>query len=189
MLEVFIQSPLGHARWGHDSPLKGTIMQIYMSVQEAAPSYSQNEMAQLLKARDRLLEIWDSQLKRECVINSPKALVDYYQLLFGYDALESFFVSYLDAKHQVIATHREFNGTLNEVRVYPRVIARRALQYDAHTVVLAHCHPSGQAEPSQSDLRTTAEIKNGLELLNIGVLDHIIVAKQNHYSFAEYGLL
>ncbi|STQ90063.1 JAB domain-containing protein [Iodobacter fluviatilis] len=164
-------------------------MQIYTSAQETSPNYSLDEMTQLLQARDRLLAIWDSTLKRECVIKSPKALVDYYQLVFGYDGLESFFVSYLDAKHQVIATHREFSGTVNEVRAYPRVIARRALQHDAVAVVLAHCHPSGHAEPSQSDLRTTTEIKNGLELLNISVLDHIIVARKNHYSFAEHGLL
>ena len=57
------------------------------------------------------------------------------------------------------------------------------------TSILAHNHPSGNPEPSQSDLSITAKLKQALGLVDIRVLDHIIVSGSKTTSFAEKGLL
>jgi DNA repair protein RadC len=56
-------------------------------------------------------------------------------------------------------------------------------------VIVAHCHPSGVAEPSQADLRLTERLKRALALVDVRVLDHVIVATEGTVSFAERGLL
>jgi len=66
---------------------------------------------------------------------------------------------------------------------------RRALECRAGAVIVAHCHPSGVAEPSQADLRLTERLKRALALVDVRVLDHVIVATEGTVSFAERGLL
>ena len=80
-----------------------------------------------------------------------------------------------------------FRGTLDSATVYPREIASRALQLHARSVILAHNHPSGQALPSVSDKQLTTRIREALALLDIGLLDHLIIAGAASYSMAEQG--
>ncbi len=64
-----------------------------------------------------------------------------------------------------------------------------ALAHNAAAVILAHNHPSGISEPSQSDIRVTIRIKEALILVDIRVLDHFIIAEESVLSFAEQGLI
>ena len=66
---------------------------------------------------------------------------------------------------------------------------KRALAHNAAALILTHNHPSGVAEPSQSDLQLTRRLKESLALLDIRVLDHLIVGDGDPVSFAERGLL
>ena len=68
-------------------------------------------------------------------------------------------------------------------------IAKAALTNNAASVILAHNHPSGEAEPSSADRDITRRLKDGLGLLDIRVLDHIIVAGANQTSMAERGMI
>ncbi|MEB0178429.1 JAB domain-containing protein, partial [Undibacterium sp. CCC3.4] len=71
--------------------------------------------------------------------------------------------------------------------VYPREIVKAALHHNAASVILAHNHPSGNAEPSDADITLTKTLKQTLSLVDVRVLDHFIVANPNVYSFAEHG--
>lgn len=82
-----------------------------------------------------------------------------------------------------------FYGTIDGASVYPREVVKACLKYNSAAVIFAHNHPSGTPEPSQADLSITAKLKQALELVDIRVLDHIIVAGSNTISFAEKGLL
>lgn len=82
-----------------------------------------------------------------------------------------------------------FKGTLSQTSVYPREVVKAALANNAASVILAHNHPSGKADPSNADKTLTHALKQALGLVDIRVLDHIIVAGKNTYSFAEYGFL
>ncbi|EHB3782792.1 DNA repair protein RadC [Salmonella enterica subsp. houtenae serovar 17:z29:-] len=123
------------------------------------------------------------------MMSGPSVFVDYLKLHFIDHEREHFGVIFLNNQHQVITTETLFSGTLNHVEVHPRVIARKALLHNAHAVLLAHNHPSGEVSPSQSDKLVTEKIVNCLNMLDILVLDHIIISSENHYSFAEHGLL
>lgn len=102
---------------------------------------------------------------------------------------EVFAVLYMDSQHCLIAFEEMFKGTINCAPVYPREIAKRALQHNAAAVILAHNHPSGLADPSQADRLITEDIFKALSLLDIKVLDHMIVGDVNVSSFAELGLI
>lgn len=122
-------------------------------------------------------------------LNSPGVVRSYLQLLLRGRAQEVFMVIFLDAQHRVLAAEELFQGTLTQTSVYPREVVKRALHHNAAAVILAHNHPSGVAEPSQSDQLLTDALKQALALVDVRVLDHFVVAGSACLSFAERGLL
>lgn len=122
-------------------------------------------------------------------LSSPQAVKDYLALSLGTLEHEVFAIVFLDARNRLIACDEMFRGTLTQTSVYPREVVKRALAHNAASVILAHNHPSGAAEPSQADRMLTATLKDALGLVDIAVLDHIIVAGRRAHSFAERGLL
>lgn len=122
-------------------------------------------------------------------LNSPRAVRDYLQLLLRRRQQEVFVALFLDAQHRLIADEALFTGTLTQTSVYPREVVKRALALNAAAVIFAHNHPSGVAEPSQSDRLLTDALKQALALVDVRVLDHFVVAGSQTLSFAEKGLL
>jgi DNA repair protein RadC len=122
-------------------------------------------------------------------LNSPRAVREYLQLLLRGRQQEVFMVIFLDAQHRVVAAEELFQGTLTQTSVYPREVVKRALFHNAAAVILAHNHPSGVAEPSQSDRLLTDALKQALALVDVRVLDHFIVAGAGCLSFAERGMV
>ncbi|MDH4284891.1 MAG: hypothetical protein OEV35_06190, partial [Gallionellaceae bacterium] len=102
---------------------------------------------------------------------------------------EVFMVIFLDAQHRVQVAEELFHGTLTQTSVYPREVVKRALFHNAAAVIFAHNHPSGVAEPSQSDRLLTDALKQALALVDVRVLDHFIVAGAGCLSFAEQGMV
>jgi DNA repair protein RadC len=129
------------------------------------------------------------ELQRGDALNSPRAVREYLQLSLGARQQEVFLVLFLDTQHRVIASEELFQGTLSQTSVYPREVVKRALAHNAAAVILAHNHPSGVAEPSQSDQLLTGALKQALAMVDVRVLDHFIVAVGQTLSFAEKGLI
>ncbi|WP_411726373.1 RadC family protein [Methyloglobulus sp.] len=100
---------------------------------------------------------------------------------------EIFACLFLDNGNCLIAHEILFRGTIGAASVYPREVAKRALQLNAAAVIFAHNHPSGKPEPSNADRMITDKLQQCLSLLDIKTLDHLIVAKQGTCSFAEHG--
>ncbi|MCX8584390.1 MULTISPECIES: RadC family protein [unclassified Gilliamella] len=100
---------------------------------------------------------------------------------------EIFMVIFLDNQNHVINCEEMFVGTYNSVEVHPREVARKALQYNAAALILAHNHPSGLAEPSQADRALTKKIEQVCELIDVRVIDHLVIGKGEYVSFAERG--
>ena len=122
-------------------------------------------------------------------LNSPGAVRDYLQLLLRGREQEVFVVIFLDSQHRAVASEEMFHGTLTQTSVYPREVVKRALHHNAAAVILAHNHPSGVAEPSQSDRLLTDALKQALAMVDVRVLDHFIVAGAGCLSFAERGMV
>jgi DNA repair protein RadC len=129
------------------------------------------------------------ELQRGDVLNSPRAVRDYLQLLLAGRQQEVFLVLFLDTQHRVIVSEELFHGTLSQTSVYPREVVKRALSHNAAAVILAHNHPSGVTDPSQADQLLTGALKQALALVDVSVLDHFVVAAGQTLSFAEHGLL
>jgi DNA repair protein RadC len=129
------------------------------------------------------------EMKSGDALNSPRAVREFLQLLLRARQQEVFVALFLDAQHRVISSEELFQGTLTQTSVYPREVVKRALHHNAAAVIFAHNHPSGVAEPSQSDQLLTDALKQALTLVDVRVLDHFIVAGAGCLSFAEKGLL
>ena len=138
---------------------------------------------------ERALEILDARYAEKPVFASSRT-VKTKLILEMHDYTRERFVAYfLDCQHQVIESETLFIGTVNAAAVYPREIVRRALQLNAVSLIIAHNHPSGIAEPSSQDRRITDRISKCLELVDITLIDHIVVGGNKAVSFAERGWL
>lgn len=136
-------------------------------------------------ARRALME----ELKSGATLGSPGAVKEYLRAVFSGQTAESFHVLYLDVKNRLIDAREMFRGTLTHTSVYPREVVKQALVCNAASVMLAHNHPSGTPDPSESDLLLTRALVQALALVDIRVLDHFVVAGHRVYSFAEHGQL
>ena len=145
--------------------------------------------AQFIAALELARRSIDERLRQGAALTSPGAVRDYLRLALASRPHEVFACIWLDAQHRVIAIEEPFRGTLTQTSVYPREIVKSALAANAAAVIFAHNHPSGVAQPSQSDELLTRNLKEALALVDVKVLDHFIVAGHQAISFAERGLL
>ena len=129
-------------------------------------------------------------MKERNALSSPQAVRDWLRLSLGGLQHEVFVALWLDAQNRLIATEELFRGTLTQTSVYPREVVKRALACNAGSVILAHNHPSGLAEPSTADQVLTSTLKQTLALIDVKVLDHFIITSGTEpFSFAERGLI
>ncbi|OUD14419.1 RadC family protein [Thioflexithrix psekupsensis] len=128
-------------------------------------------------------------MQRGTVIEHSQDVQNYLISELGGRLDEVFGCLFLDNKNRVIRFEELFQGTLDSANVYPRVVARRALELNAAAIILTHNHPSGVAEPSRADIAMTHTLQKALQLLNIRVLDHLIIGDGYAISLAERQLL
>ncbi|EOD6736270.1 DNA repair protein RadC [Cronobacter sakazakii] len=102
---------------------------------------------------------------------------------------EEFGIILLDNQHQFLHREMLFRGSLNTVSVHPREVIKRVLRHNAAAVILVHNHPSGEAEPSKCDIQITKRLQELLQMLDVRLLDHFIVAGTETVSLAERGLV
>ena len=102
---------------------------------------------------------------------------------------EIFGCLFLDARHRLLSFDRLFFGSVDRANVFPREVAKAALDCNAAAVIFAHNHPSGVAEPSVTDIEMTKRLVNILSELDVQVLDHLVVGHEGAVSMAERGLL
>lgn len=129
------------------------------------------------------------QMQAGSTLGSPEAARSYLRMSIGHQSFESFVVMFLDVKNRLIASEEMSRGTLTHTSVYPREIVKAALRHNAASVILAHNHPSGVAEPSAADLQLTRALMQALALVDVRVIDHFVVAGPHVHSFAEHGQL
>jgi len=126
-------------------------------------------------------------VQQGCALTSSQATRDYLISELRHETREVFAVLFLDNQHQVLKFERLFFGTLNAATVYPRIVVEKALKQNSAAVILAHNHPSGVAEASIADKQLTKKLEKALQLIDVKVLDHMIIAGHQCYSFAEHG--
>ena len=154
----------------------------------AVPGMGEAKYAQLQAVLEMAKRALGEQLSARELLSSPQAVRDYLRLTLGGLPHEVFLAMWLDAQNRLIATEELFRGTLTQTSVYPREVVKRALAQNAAAVILAHNHPSGVAEPSAADVSLTKVLKDALNLVDVRLLDHFIVAGTTPpLSLAERG--
>ncbi len=145
--------------------------------------------AQLQAVLEMARRHFKEALQRGDALNSPELTRAYLSAqLRGY-SYEVFACLFLDNQNRVIQLIELFRGTIDAASVYPREVAKLALQHNAAAVIFAHNHPSGVSEPSIADKSITETLKQTMGLFDIRVLDHFIIGDGEPYSFAEHGLI
>jgi DNA repair protein RadC len=123
------------------------------------------------------------------VLSSPEHVRHYLSLHLTGLGHEVFSALFLDNRHRVIEYRELFNGTIDSAAVYPREVVKHCLTTNAAAVIFAHNHPSGVAEPSDTDVRLTRKLVDALALIDVRVLDHLIIGRGVQTSLAERGLM
>ncbi|WP_168464952.1 RadC family protein [Wolbachia endosymbiont of Ctenocephalides felis wCfeT] len=131
---------------------------------------------------------------REEIMNSPildnwKKLLDYLRTSIGSLNRENFRVIYMNKKYRLIAEDLQNVGTVDQTPLYVREIIKRALLIGSTSIVVCHNHPSGDTQPSGSDISLTRQLSEACQSIGIELIDHIIIAFNSHFSFKENRLL
>ena len=172
-------------RFGSLSALAGAANESFCAEPGLGPAKYAQLQAALEIARRTLREKLDAGV----AMSAPGAVRDYLRLLLHARPHEVFVAVFLDAQHRVVASEELFRGTLTQTSVYPREVVKHALTLNASSVVLAHNHPSGTAQPSRADEALTHTLKAALALVDVRVLDHFVVTASQAVSMAELGLV
>ncbi len=123
------------------------------------------------------------------VVSSWDDLIDYCRTTMAHRDTEQFRILFLDNRNTVIADEEQAKGTVNHVPVYPREVAKRALELGGSALILVHNHPSGDPSPSPEDVTMTTRVATACEAIGVRVHDHVIIGKSSESSFRSLGLL
>ena len=98
---------------------------------------------------------------------------------------EECWILLLNKANRLIAKEMISSGGLDSTVIDNRAIIRRAIERKASAVILVHNHPSGSALPSQADINQTQMLNKALKTCDLALLDHVIIARNSYYSFAD----
>lgn len=122
-------------------------------------------------------------------LSSWSALMTYCKTVMAYRETEEFRILFLDRKNVLLADEAQARGTVDHVPVYPREVAKRALELNASAMIMVHNHPSGDPTPSQADIDMTRRIEAALEAVGVTLHDHVVIGKEEDASFRALGLI
>ena len=123
------------------------------------------------------------------ILSSWQAVVDYCRAAMMHEKTEQLRILFLNNRNRLLADEVQQTGTINHTPIYPREVAKRALELGATALILVHNHPSGDPTPSKDDIETTRLIKEALSHLDITLHDHILIAGAETVSLKSQGLL
>jgi DNA repair protein RadC len=164
--------------------MNGTIL--YTTDVNAPTGFRAATLEEIMNGAHKALAL---RVRKGTELNSAQRTRDYLMTRLANREFETFTLIYLDNRHRLIACQDLFRGTTDGASVHPREVVKEALRHNAAAVILAHNHPSGVAESSQADELIPRRLREALQLVDIRVLDHVIVAGGETLSFAERGLL
>lgn len=165
----------------------GSLLDHWMEIRE--------EPTKPLKAAKefRVVALRDCPLPESLVLcDTPQKAADYWRLHVATSSYfnpecECFIVLLLNTRRRIKGHQLVTIGTMDTILVHAREVFRGAVIASAAAVVLMHNHPSGEAQPSESDIKVTRDLIRAGQLLKIEVLDHVIIGNPDHCSLRELG--
>jgi DNA repair protein RadC len=122
-------------------------------------------------------------------IDSPNRVAQVAKSILEGEDQEVFLVFMLDVKNRLLGYQETSRGGIDGCPVDPRVVFRAAIHLGATSIIIAHNHPSGDLNHSEEDANLTKRLQKAGELLGIEILDHVIVAGDQHTSLAVVGII
>ena len=165
------------------------MMSAPLSAWDGFKGLGQAKLAQLVAALELARRAALPASGGSTIIKSTQQAAEYFRVRLCGLAEEHFRVAYLNRQGRLLEDALIVEGTVDTVRPPIRSVVARALQTNASALIAAHNHPSGSAQPSDSDKVLTRDLIAACHPLGVEVLDHVIVAQGGFYSFADEGLL
>ncbi len=150
---------------------------------------SETAISMLKATQAALRRVLRGPLEEPITIGSWKALTDYLGVDMRYERVETLRLLFLDRKNHLIRDETMHRGTVDHTPLYPREVARRALELQASALIMAHNHPSGDPTPSTADIETTKQVQQALNILGVTLHDHIILARRGLQSLRTLGYI
>lgn len=180
-------------------PLAKEMIEIFGSfagVMDASPEelkrvkgIKDNAAALIAAVRGCAVRLAKSRISSDPVIKDWDSLIKYCKIDMGQKKTECLRIIFLDSRNRLIKDEIVQKGSVSQTPVYPREIARRALELSASSIVMVHNHPAGDLRPSKNDILMTNAVLNALTPLEITLIDHLIISKTGHISFKACGYL
>ena len=143
-----------------------------------------------IKLVQQMMQIgYMGQLKESSVFHDEKILHNYCRIILAGKQVEELHMLYLDNNLKLISDDVHTTGTVDSSAVYPREIARRALQLNARSVVMVHNHPTSINSFSQDDVAVTMQVQTVLKNLDINLYDHLLVVNDLVFSMRAMHLI
>ena len=155
-----------------------------MSVQVFSQMHGMGEAkyAQLQASLEIGKRVLQQSLQKQTQFSGSEQTKDYLRLQLRDKPYEVFAVLFLDSRHQLLGFEEMFRGTINGAAVSIREVVKEALKINAASLIVAHNHPSGVAEPSQADKQLTVRLADALDLVDVKLIDHIIAVSYTHLT-------
>lgn len=123
------------------------------------------------------------------VITSFEEVMDFLKHNLKNKKQEVFSIIYLNGRNEIIEMEELFHGSLTSSVVYPREVINKVLKMNAAAIIFIHNHPSGNPNPSNEDIAITKKLVEAAKTIDVQVHDHIILAGNDYYSFADHNLI
>lgn len=134
-------------------------------------------------------EFWSrleqSDFKPKIVLDSPGKVASLARTRLCFLEIEEFWIILVDTKNGLLAFEKLCSGTVDQALVFPREVIALALEFKASGLILLHNHPGGDPRPSPQDFQLTERLQRIAQDLGLRVLDHIIITRDNYFSFQE----
>ena len=125
------------------------------------------------------------KIKKTLTIKKPSQIHEFLKR-YAKSKQEQFLVITLNGNHDIISIHIATIGLVNKTIAHVREVFIHAILDNASSIIIAHNHPSGNTEPSPEDIQITIHFKEAADLLGFNFLDHIIISKNDYYSFRQH---
>ena len=149
-----------------------------------------NNTAVFIKLVQQMMTInYRGQLKETPIFHNETILHNYCRIIVAGKTVEELHILYLDSNLKLVTDEIHSTGTVDSSAVYPREIARRALELNARSIVMVHNHPTSNNSFSRDDIEITTLVRSVLAGLNIELYDHFVVSGDIVYSARQMHLI
>ncbi|MBQ7673378.1 MAG: DNA repair protein RadC [Alphaproteobacteria bacterium] len=139
--------------------------------------------------REAFVRLSFDEVKKSTVIASSAQVMDFYKNIFFNMKHEQLRIMFLNSKNLLITEEVFQEGTINQTPIYPRMIIQRAFELGAAAIIMVHNHPSGDPQPSRQDIIMTRALRDVASKLDILLLDHLIIGKNDVFSMKEHSII